>query len=429
MSIMLASLGVVGLTLALVVSSESSIFAQGGKVKLPRESATLNPKNLVPEADTEKVETSGGPKTETRAPVTKGNVDHEILSAKKETFGTTGKTGDSTTPGGRDLSAPKTNSPSTAKTATTYDVGVVPGANGCPPGSELITIYMDDEDHNNANTSTGWIGATVQGGNTGFKFCRVDGTKFPVVSNAAYAVLQLGTSCPNYSTVISRKFDNENHKNRNDSSNPSGILPNYSNKTQSNAQLVFCLFNDKFGTNGITDFPNLGVEYGVFAADDFPNILDSGFIHIDDEDDDNTNSYSGNYGSFHAEASKIISGSLNTDIHFVKVKSGAPVYGSLNSVTLNTGGVKGGSSCNDIVITVYLDGPARPGGQPVYLSSSDQKKAGIFDPKYFTIPEGKTSESASCFMGTDSVLVDKTVTITATVNGQPGQVNLNVTRK
>lgn len=426
--ILLASLGTAGVAFVFLASSPFSTFAQGGKVKLPRDRATPNLITPAGELHTEKVETSGGPKKEYRAPQTKGNAAIEIVPEKIKTLESSGKTGGSPTPAVHDSSAVKKDNPGAAKTAKTYEVGIIPGANGCPSGSELITIYMDDEDHNNANSSSGWIGATYQGGNTGFKFCRVDGTQFPLVNNAVYAVLMLGTNCPN-SAVISRKFDNEHHKNRNDCSNPNGIYPNYSNKGQANTQLVFCLFDGKSGSNGITSFPNLGVEYGVFAAPDFPGILDSGFIHIDDEDEDNKNSYGSNYYLFQAEASKIISGNLNTDIHFVKVNSGAPVYGSLHSVTLNTTTVEGGSPCSDIVITVNLDGPARPGGQPVHLSSSNQQKAGIYEPKFFTIPEGQTSESASCFMGTEKVTIDKTVVITVTVNGKPGQVNLDVVRK
>jgi hypothetical protein len=292
---------------------------------------------------------------------------------------------------------------------------------------------MDDED-DNANSSAGWVGATVQDLNTEFKICRVDGTKFPVIPNATYAVLQLGTTCPNGAAVFSRKFDNENFKNNDHSSGNSGISPNYVNKIQSNAQLQFCMFsgqpiNGQINGNGNTKFPKLGVEYGVFAANDFPGILDSGSIHIDDEDEDNGNNYSGAYGLFLSEASRIVSGGLNTDINMVKIAAGAPVYGSLNSVSLNTSSVKGGSSCSDIVITVYLDGPARPDGQEVYLSSSDQSNAGIYDPRHFTIPGGQTSGSASCFMGTESVLFEKDVTITVNVNGQPGYVHLKVTRK
>jgi hypothetical protein len=424
-----SSLRAAGLMLVIVLTSQFSALAQGGRGRPPRAEAAQSPTGDLVEL--EKIETSGGPKTENRAPrPPRGSLIREGSALKAAELGGTVRADDSDTPGNPGSGTAKASGPNGAKTATTHDVGIIPGANGCPPGSELSTIYFDDEDKHNANAAGGWIGATVQDRNTGFKICRVDGTQLPIISGAAYAVLQLDTTCPNSAAgVFWRKFSNETYKNNNSYASASGISPNYVNKTQANSLLQFCLMADTFGTNGITQFPNLGVEYGVFAANDFPGILDSGYIDIDDEDENNKNSYGGSYISDYAQTSKIISGDLNTHINFVKVNSGAPVYGSLHSVSLNRGSVKGGSSCNDIVITVYLDGPARPGGQVVYLSSSNQQKAGIFDPKYFTIPEGQTSGSASCFMGTKSVTVDKTVTITVTVNGQPGYVNLNVTRK
>lgn len=416
-----ASLLLVGL-LSLPATSQSSIYAQGNRGTLTRASSAVN-------FDRPKIETKAqGPKTETRAPHTvKGNSISTSSNLGSTPFGLIA--GEATTTSTPASSSPKTGS--TTKTAYTYDVGIIPGANGCPSGSELLSIYLDDED-DNANSSSGWVGATVQDLNTEFKICRVDGTQFPVILHAPYAVLQLGTACPNGATIFTRKFDNENFKNNDHSSG--GISPNYVNKTQSNAQLSFCMFSGEpfpgqmFG-NGNTQFPALGVEYGVFAANDFPGILDSGSIHIDDEDEGNTNSYGGAYGAFLSEASRIVSGGLNTDINMVKIAAGAPVYGSLHSVSLNTASVVGGSSCNDIVITVYLDGPARPEGQEVYLSSSNQSKAGIFDPGHFTIPGGQSSGSASCFMGTEKVKETKDVIITVSVNGQPGYVHLNVTRK
>lgn len=414
-TVMSASL-LLACVLSLPAISQFSIYAQANRDTLTRASSTKN-------FDRPKIETKAqGPKTETRAP-------HAVTGNSVSTSSSLGSTPLGLLAG--EATSPKTGS--TTKTAYTYDVGIIPGVNGCPSGSELLSIYLDDED-NNANSSIGWVGATVQDLNTEFKICRVDGTQFPVILHAPYAVLQLGTACPNGATIFSRKFSNEKFKNNNHASGNSGISPNYVNKNQANAQLSFCMFSGEpfpgqmFG-NGNTQFPALGVEYGVFAANDFPGILDSGSIHIDDEDDDNANSYGGAYGAFLNETSKIVSGGLNTDINMVKIEAGAPVYGSLHSVSLNTSSVKGGSSCNDIVITVYLDGPARPDGQEVYLSSNDQSNAGVFDPGHFTIPGGQTSGSASCFMGTEKVMSTKDITITVSVNGQPGYVHLKVTRK
>jgi hypothetical protein len=369
--------------LFVVFTTQSYMLAQDGKGKLPKGEKTQ--RAVSTQAEMEKIETSGGgPKIETRYRPTLGAAVNSEASKTEKASGLG-------VPNAVSLSATK-------KTAQTFDVGVIPGANGCPANSELITIYMDDEDDHNANGDDGWIGATVQGGNTGFKFCRVDGTTLPIISGAAYAVIQLDTTCPkSAAAVFSRKFSNEKHKNRNSWSG--SIDPNYTNKTQANSQLVFCLMSDVFNTNGITKFPNLGVEYGVFAASDFPEALASGYIHIDDEDEKNENSYGGSYDQFYSLTSRIISGNLNTDIRFVKVNSGAPVYGSLHSVSLNRTSVKGGSSCSDIEITVYLDGPCSSRGADCLSEFKRPAESGNIRPKVFHDPRRANVWQRQLFYG------------------------------
>lgn len=205
-----------------------------------------------------------------------------------------------------------------------FDVGVIPGSASCPAGSERITIGMDDEDNQNANSSSGWIGAIVSNINTTFVFCRIDGTQLPLVE-AAFAVLQLSPQCPpsGLSTPFSRYFDNE------DSSNANGFSGNiYPNESVFSGhgftRLYFCLFPPDPLSSGHS-FPDLGIEYGVFASS-LPNSgLASGHLHTDDEDNNNINSFDSAYyllGTW--GVSQIISGGTNTDISIVKVRDAPP---------------------------------------------------------------------------------------------------------
>jgi hypothetical protein len=209
-----------------------------------------------------------------------------------------------------------------------YYVGVIPGSASCPAGSELITIHMDDEDHNNANSRFGWIGAIVSDKNTTFVFCRVDGTQFNQVAVPyPYAVLQLSPQCPAFSMPFSRYFDNEDSSNQNGGSG--NISPNVSAFVQNGyTELHFCLFPPNQLPMG-TSFPNLGIEYGVFAS----NLLNSGLVsgqtsghlHTDDEDNSNENNFDFAYYNIpNTWASQIISGGTNTDISIVKVRNASP---------------------------------------------------------------------------------------------------------
>ncbi len=199
------------------------------------------------------------------------------------------------------------------------DVGVIPGSASCPAGSELITIFMDDEDHNNANSRSGWIGAIASGHNTTFVFCRVDGTQFKP-AEAPYAVLSLSPDCPQYSLPFSRYFDNEDSNNINYASG--NINPNVSSVFNLGyTQLYFCLFYNVVPAN---TFPDLGVEYGVFASSLPTSGLASGHLHIDDEDQSNQNFFGPYYSNLGTLASSIISGDRNTDISIVKVRNAPP---------------------------------------------------------------------------------------------------------
>jgi hypothetical protein len=41
-----------------------------------------------------------------------------------------------------------------------------------------VTLYLDNEDDDNRNTRSGWMGASEQGRNTRLHSCRVDGSRF-----------------------------------------------------------------------------------------------------------------------------------------------------------------------------------------------------------------------------------------------------------
>jgi hypothetical protein len=199
-----------------------------------------------------------------------------------------------------------------------FDIGVIPATRSCPSSSEAIVINMDDEDRRNANNRGGWIGAIISNSNTSFLFCRVDGQTFRSLTTQFtatqdhYAVLRLGTSCPNNSLPFARGFDNEDTGNANSFSGT--ITPNVSN---SNTTLHFCLFRSDAVT--MTSFPNLGFSYGVFAASNFSRRLASGFVHTDDEDSSNANSYSAD-PAWSGDAQRIVSAGGNTTLNLARVR-------------------------------------------------------------------------------------------------------------
>ena len=205
----------------------------------------------------------------------------------------------------------------------TYDVGIIPTTTSCPNGGALREIYMDDEDNSNASYVSGWVGATLQG--TRFRFCRVDGSGlFPLASASAvntssyYAVLKMGSQCPNGSFQFSRYFDNEDNNNQNWTLGD--IQP--SSQSSGGTTLVFCLF--KYATPGgqtMTSFPDFGIPYGVFVdpATNFPLALQQGSVHTDDEDRNNNNGYSASADWIY-DAQRIVSGGNNTTLGMARVK-------------------------------------------------------------------------------------------------------------
>lgn len=199
-----------------------------------------------------------------------------------------------------------------------FDIGVIPATRSCPANSEAITINMDDEDRRNANSRGGWQGAIISAGNTSFFFCRVDGQLFRPLTTQFndtpnhYAVLKLGAECPNNSLDFARGFDNEDDNNANSSSG--NIAPNVSN---GNTTLRFCFFRSDAITMG--GFPDVGFSYGVFAAANFSRRIETGFVHTDDEDSSNANSYSAD-PAWAADAQRIITAGGNTTLNLARVR-------------------------------------------------------------------------------------------------------------
>lgn len=192
--------------------------------------------------------------------------------------------------------------PSTAAAAGPLDVGVLLNAGNCA-GNEFVRIRMDDEDDNNANFRSGYIGSIISDSNTEFGFCRVSGIGFFPDKTRPYAVLKLGATCPNNSIEFSRRFDNEDSGNNNFS--VGNIVPNVSD---SNTLLFFCLFPPD-SVNG-KPRPFLGFAYGFFGVGNWPH---TGVVHTDDEDDDNNNRYAAP-PSFSAMAQSIISAGPDTNL-------------------------------------------------------------------------------------------------------------------
>lgn len=202
-----------------------------------------------------------------------------------------------------------------------YDIGIIPDTAQCPHASELITIHMDDEDHRNQNDKWGYNGAIVHGDNTDFNFCRIDGSQLKPLTSTSdpqrfYAVLQLGPHCPPGSVGFSRLFDNEDKRTAN-SVNASFGNSIHPNSVGDNTTLHFCFFAN--GTDTMDWFPDLGIGYGVLAANDFIGDLAKGWIYIDDEDSHNQNRHNPPPG-LSSYIEKLVSSGENTRMSFAKVR-------------------------------------------------------------------------------------------------------------
>jgi Pretoxin HINT domain len=212
-------------------------------------------------------------------------------------------------------------------------IGVIPDyATACPVDADTIIAHMDDEDHRNANSSSGWIGKTVSNANTDLAFCRVDGTNFKSLTSCSsdptrdYAVLKLGSACPNGSAEFWKNIDNEDSNNKNSIAISSGdFFPNTSDR---NTTLHFCLFSPALSASSTMGyFPALGSAYGIFGTSSLVSAgaaSTAGWFHSDDEDSDNQNAFfvaSGAPWDTSSRAQKLISNDGNTNFYTAKANT------------------------------------------------------------------------------------------------------------
>jgi hypothetical protein len=183
-----------------------------------------------------------------------------------------------------------------------YNVGVIPDKDQCPAPFERVEIYMDDENSRNANRRDGWIGATVSGSDTAWRFCRLD-TKnslaylpLPFSGNEYdYAVLNMGLFCPSGARRVKRYQDNQDGRDTNGNGSSGDIYPNVS-VGSGNWITYTCHFDGAaqsylgWMTGG---WPNLGFSYGVFGSYRLPFRLAKGWVFQDDEDNRNQNYWDG----------------------------------------------------------------------------------------------------------------------------------------
>jgi hypothetical protein len=204
--------------------------------------------------------------------------------------------------------------------------------------SELVTIYMDDEDDDNQTKfSDGWVPpSTVDrgsarfwpaNGNTTLRFCRVEGSNFKAKTSVAgdtanfYAVLSLGTDCPTNSMRVGYFIDNEDNANENWSDG--SVWPNESDRADSSTTLWFCVFRSAAST--MASFPNLGAPYAVFHTWDTSKqptwVMAKHSHYSDDEDDRNLNRVMpGQDAGAVAELKKMIGLSTNTTYSMSQVR-------------------------------------------------------------------------------------------------------------
>jgi hypothetical protein len=258
-----------------------------------------------------------------------------------------------------------------AGVAAAQEVGIIRGAAGCPVGSSEVWFAMDNEDTNEKSAVHGWTGGITldSNGNIKYRFCRIPGSLI-VNAPGKFAVLQLGASCPAGATRIFRHFDNEKRNNQN-SSGPSAaaLSPNYSNRQWNETGLYFCVF-----PGGSGHFPNLGVEYGVFARQSGqPNAFAWGEVFSDDEDTQifqNDNWWVGTniIGSFgergrtlpYSDTFYIVDGDQNTSLFTAKVGVTAPPTRPIANCTVSPAYGNYG-----VQSTFTADGSAARGGRTI----------------------------------------------------------------
>ena len=171
-------------------------------------------------------------------------------------------------------------------------VGVVMGgSDGCGTLPEY-KVYLDNEDHKNANKRSGWIGATVSNKNTLFRLCGVEGRQFTqaAYAGANFAVVSLAPGCPDGLTRFDRYHDNQDGRPLSYDNAPNGS-PTFTTKKK-DTNFAFCVATNVNPEVSNSVFPDLGFSYGVFAGRSASRsgwAIDRGYVHLDDEDHNNQN--------------------------------------------------------------------------------------------------------------------------------------------
>lgn len=201
------------------------------------------------------------------------------------------------------------------------NIGVIPEVVSCPAGTSYVQIHMDDENSDNANNRSGWIGATYSASNTSWRFCKLSpamSAQFrPLPSIGTqhnYAVQNFGVFCPPGATRVGRQHDNQGGANNN--SSVGNVFPSV-NVLGRNWLVFACHYTGGAWSpiGPMTAFPNIGTKYGVFGPDLSPYALLRGWVYQDDEDFVNLNTWINHPGS-----NTIFSETTNTRRRLMRVR-------------------------------------------------------------------------------------------------------------
>lgn len=181
----------------------------------------------------------------------------------------------------------------------TSEIGVIPETANCSPYG-LVAFYMDDENSQNNNGRSGWIGATVSTNDTRWRFCKLDfaaTNQFAPMDpqapyfTGAYAVQNFGMVCPVSARRVYRYQDSEDTNNNN--AFAGNIFPNI--VTNNGVWMMSCHYDSPPAMwTLMTDFPALPLHYGVFSDHAGVTLLGAGRhpigkVYQDDEDNFNLN--------------------------------------------------------------------------------------------------------------------------------------------
>jgi hypothetical protein len=219
-------------------------------------------------------------------------------------------------------------------TSTPY-VGIIPagdlaapGVASCPDGTNgtLVGIRMDDEDSGNNDQLTvgsqnysghnASVGGLIHsssprraGGNSWIKYCPRYMPSLPALSHD-YAVLSASNVCPQGSYRFSRRFDNEDSSNHNET--VGDISPHSSDTNGGATWLHFCFVRAQSGA------PSWSSEFDNSLIFTNGPVANKGAFRTDDEDSDNHNSYSvpAPGAGYTSRMQALVSSGSNTTLQF-----------------------------------------------------------------------------------------------------------------